>query len=138
MSEVHREKSVPSRDVLLAGAAAEAAHLVNISQELLNQIRLTKVARIYFVVITLLILAVCSTLTWIALSNRQINQSVRANTNLIISCTTASGQCHKDGEQQTATAVAAIVHSELVASYCSTHTDTFNAAEKCVAKLSKP
>lgn len=129
---------IATMEALLAGAATQANHLAEISEELLKQVKLSRVARIYFIVMTALILAVCSVLTWIAVGNRAINSAVQDNTNRIIDCTTAGGSCYQNGQKSQATAVAAIVNAQLASAWCARHTKTFDAAQKCVVELTKP
>lgn len=127
-----------TQEALLAGAASKADHLAELSEEMIRQIKLTGVARWYFVVMTALILAVCSALTWIALSNRSINHTVQENTNRIIDCTTAGHDCYDNGQKSTGQAVQQLVVAGLASDWCVAHTKTYADAQKCVIRLTKP
>lgn len=134
-------RALETQEALLAGAAAEATHLAQVSEQLLARIRMSKVERIYFVAMTLLILLVGCGLLVLGISNRQNTAATKNNTHLIIDCTTPSAtadSCYQRSQRQTAHAVAAIVQSQLASAWCSTHSHSFVAAQKCVAKLIKP
>lgn len=125
-------------EVLLAGAAAQAGHLAEISEQLLQRLRMSRVERAYFVAMTLLILLVAVGLLFLGVNNASNTSATRNNTRLIIDCTTAGHACYDRGVRSQATAVTAIVQSQLVSSWCSAHSKTFVQAQKCVAVLLRP
>lgn len=130
--------TLEAQQALLAGAAAEATHLAEVSEQLLARIRMSKVERLYFVLMTLLILLIGCGLLLLGVSNRHNTQASRKGVELIIDCTTAGHPCYDRGVRSQATAVAAIVQSQLISAWCSGHSNSFGEAQKCVAVLLKP
>lgn len=131
----------PSQEALLAGAAAEAAHLADVSEQLLSRIRMSKIERTYFIVITMLIALIGVGLLYLGIANRQNTAATRTNTHLIIDCTSPSAgvdSCYQRSQRQTARAVTAIVQAQLASAWCSSHSKSFSEAQKCVALLIKP
>jgi hypothetical protein len=127
-----------TQEALLAGAAAEATHLAEVSEQLLARIRMSKIERLYFVLMTLLLLLIGCGLLLLGVSNRSNTRASRQGVELIIDCTTAGHACYDRSQKSTADAVAAIVQSQLASSWCSSHSKNFDEAQKCVAVLLKP
>jgi hypothetical protein len=132
------DHSLETQEALLAGAAAEASHLVEVSEQLLARIRMSKIERLYFVLMTLLILLIGCGLLLLGVSNRHNTAASKQGVELIINCTTAGHPCYDRGVKSQASAVAAIVQSQLASAWCSSHSKNFSDAQKCVAQLLKP
>lgn len=114
---------------LLAGLTTKAGDLENRLLDLIETVRINRVARTYLVLLTVLLLAGSGVVIW-------TTQVTRHNTGVIIDCTDPSGKCYKEARQSAKDNVQLINQISVAAAYCAHQPEnkTLEQIKACVSK----
>lgn len=114
---------------LLAGLATRAGDLENGIKELIETVRLNRIARVYIVILTLALVAGTAVNLW---STHETNK----NTNVIIDCTDPDGRCYKEARAAGKENVKLINEISIAAAYCAKQPEnkTIDQVKTCVNK----
>lgn len=133
------DEAIQLRDVLVAGLAGAAADLAEVGRELFRASVLTRVQRVIFrlVVGFSAIAAAVSVVCVVLLLQGQ--EDARAQRDLIIDCTSDTGDCARRGQERTAAVVVQLNQATIAAVICGDLFDGEQAINDCItARLAKP